>query len=85
MGINKAFKALSDPTRRKILDLLKNGEMSAGDIGAHFDITGASVSYHLKTLKDADLVREHKVKNYVVYELNTSVLEELMQWFIEFK
>ena len=79
------FKALSDPARREILQLLKNGRMSAGEIGSHFDITGATISYRLSVLKKADLVTEMKEKNFVYYELNTSVVEEIMLWLSELK
>ena len=85
MSFAETFKALSDPVRREILQLLKNGRMSAGDIGSHFDMTGATVSYHLKMLKKADLVWEKKEKNYIFYELNTSVLEEIMLWISDLK
>lgn len=80
MAFAETFKALSDPVRRDILELLKQGPMSAGDIGSHFDMTGATISYHLKILKQADLVFESRDKNYVYYQLNTSVLEEIMLW-----
>ena len=85
MSFAETFKALSDPVRREILQLLKDGRMSAGDIGSHFDMTGATVSYHLKILKKADLVWEKKEKNFIFYELNTSVLEELMLWISDLK
>lgn len=85
MGFAETFKALSDPARREILLMLKNGKMSAGDIASHFDMTGATVSYHLSVLKKADLVYETKQKNFVFYELNTSVFEEIMLWFAQFK
>lgn len=85
MSFAETFKALSDPVRRDILQLLKNGSMSAGDIGSHFDMTGATVSYHLKILKKADLIWEKKEKNFIFYELNTSVLEELMLWISDLK
>ena len=85
MGFAETFKALSDPARREILLMLRNGKMSAGDIGSHFDMTGATVSYHLSVLKKADLVYETKQKNFVFYELNTSVFEEIMLWFAQFK
>lgn len=83
MAFAETFKALSDPVRREILQLLKNGKLSAGEIGSHFDMTGATISYHLSILKKADLVWETKVKNYVYYELNTSVVEEIMLWLRE--
>ena len=78
MAFADTFKALSDPVRRDILQLLKNGRLSAGEIASHFDMTGATISYHLNILKKADLVWETKVKNYVYYELNTSVVDEIM-------
>ena len=80
MGFAETFKALSDPVRREILEMLKKGRRSAGDIGSHFDMTGATISYHLNILKKAELVRETKEKNFVFYELNTSVVEEVMLW-----
>lgn len=76
MSFAETFKALSDPVRREILVLLKDGSMSAGEIGSHFDMTGATISYHLSVLKKAGLLCGTKVKNYVYYELNTSVVEE---------
>lgn len=84
MGFPETFKALSDPVRREILTLLKEGKMSAGDIAGHFDMTGATISYHLSQLKKADLVTETKYKNFVYYELNLSVFEELMCWISQF-
>ena len=77
MSFGQTFKALSDPVRREILTLLKTGRMSAGEIGSHFDMTGATISYHLSILKKADLVHESK--------LNTSVVEELMAWLSDLK
>ena len=71
---------MSDPVRRQILELLKSGAMSAGEIAGNFDITQATVSYHLKTLKQADLIRETRKKNYIYYELNLTVVEEIMMW-----
>lgn len=85
MGFPETFKALADPVRRNILVLLKNGKLSAGEIASNFDMTGATVSYHLSQLKKADLIFETKYKNYVYYELNTSVFEEIMLWFAQFK
>ena len=78
MSFANTFKALSDPVRLEILQLLKSGRMSAGEIGSHFDMTGATISYHLNILKKADLVWEAKEKNYVYYELNTSVVDEIL-------
>lgn len=85
MSFAETFKALSDPARREILLMLRNGKMSAGDIASRFEMTGATVSYHLSVLKKADLVFETKQKNFVFYELNTSVFEEIMLWFAQFK
>ena len=85
MSFAETFKALSDPARREILLMLRNGKMSAGDISSRFEMTGATVSYHLSVLKKADLVFETKQKNFVFYELNTSVFEEIMLWFAQFK
>lgn len=81
MSFAKTFKALSDPVRRDILVLLRGkGRMSAGDIAAHFDLTPATISYHLSQLKKADLIFESKEKNFVYYELNASVVEEVLLW-----
>lgn len=84
MGFPETFKALSDPARREILVMLREGRMSAGEISSRFDMTAATVSYHLKQLKQADLVYETKEKNFVFYTLNTSVFEEVMLWFSQF-
>lgn len=85
MAFAEVFKALSDPVRREILQLLKKGRMSAGEIVSQFDMTGATISYHLSILKKADLVAETKVKNFVYYELNASVVEEIMLWLSQLK
>ncbi len=85
MGFAETFKALSDPVRRDILQLLKQGRMSAGDIASRYDMTGATISYHLKILKQADLIWEEKEKNFIYYELNTSVLEEIMLWITDLR
>ena len=85
MSFAETFKALSDPARREILELLKNGRLSAGEIASNFDMTQATVSYHLKILKKADLVRENREKNYIYYELNLTVLEEIMVWLSDLK
>lgn len=85
MGFAETFKALSDVKRREILMLLKEGKMSAGEIGSYFDMTGATISYHLSLLKKADLVIESKQKNFIYYELNTSVVEEVMLWLADLK
>lgn len=80
MGLSETMKALSDPARREILNLLKTGSMTAGDIAGHFDMTAATVSYHLSQLKKAGLVFESRRKNYIYYSLNASVLEEVLLW-----
>ena len=85
MGIQNTLRALSDPIRREILNLLKGGRMSAGDIVDHFDVTGASISRHLSVLKDADLIRDKREGKYIYYELNASVLEEIMLWIADLK
>ena len=85
MGFAETFKALSDPVRREILLLLRKGRLSAGEISSHFDMTGATISYHLSILKKADLVYETREKNYIYYELNTSVVEEVMLWLSQLK
>ena len=85
MGIQNTMRALADPIRREILNLLRDGRMSAGEICEHFEVTGASVSRHLSVLKDADLIRDAREGKYIYYELNTSVLEEVMLWISELK
>lgn len=80
MGISETLKALSDPVRRNILDLLKDGKMSAGDIAERFNLTQATVSYHLSQLKKASLIIEDKHKNFIYYELNLSVFEDILIW-----
>ena len=85
MSFAETFKALSDPVRREILVLLKDGRLSAGEIAGHFDMTQATVSYHLKILKKADLVRETREKNFIFYELNLTVVEEIMVWLSDLK
>ena len=85
MGLQNTLRALSDPIRREILNLLKKGRMSAGDIVDHFEVTGASISRHLSILKDADLIRDKREGKYIYYELNTSVLEEIMLWVADLK
>lgn len=84
MGLKQTFKALSDSNRRKILELLNPGPKSAGEIAEQFDMTSATVSYHLNQLKKADLIRETKYKNFIYYELNTSVFEEVLLWIKNF-
>ena len=85
MAFAETFKALSDPVRREILELLKDGALSAGEIAGYFDMTQATVSYHLKILKKADLISETRKKNFIYYELNLTVVEELMVWLSELK
>lgn len=85
MSFADSFKALSDPDRRKILELLKTGPMSAGDIASNFDTNAATISYHLKILKQADLIFERKEKNYIYYQLNVTVLESIMLWIANLK
>ena len=85
MGLQNPLKALSDPVRREILDLLKDGKMSAGDISSHFDISCAAVSRHLSVLKDADLIRDERDGKFIYYELNTSVLEEIILFLTALK
>jgi len=85
MGLQQTLKALADPIRREILNLLKSGRMSAGDIVGHFSVTGASISRHLSVLKEADLVRDTREGQFIFYELNTSVLEEIMLWITDLK
>ena len=84
MGFPETFKALSDPVRREILTMLRKGRLSAGEIASRFDMTGATVSYHLKQLKNADLIYETKEKNFIYYSLNTSVFEEILLWVSQF-
>ena len=85
MGYAETFKALSDPVRRQILTLLKKGRMSAGEIVENFDMTGATISYHLTLLKEAELIYEEKEKNFIYYSLNTSVIEDIMVWLADLK
>ena len=79
------MKALSDPIRREILELLKKGRLSAGEICSHFDVTGAAVSRHLSVLREADLIRDARSGKYIYYELNASVLEEILLWLTMLK
>ena len=85
MAFQETFKALSDPTRRAILDLLKTGAQTAGEIGAHFDMTGATVSHHLSVLKDAGLVSDERRGIFICYELSVSVLDEIVGWLAALK
>lgn len=85
MGIQQTMKALADPTRREILNLLKHGRLSAGDITAHFQITAAAISRHLSVLKEADLIQDTREGKFIYYELNASVLEEILLWISDLK
>ena len=80
MGLQQTLRALSDPTRREILNLLKQRRMSAGEIVDHFDITAASISRHLSVLKEANLVRDQRDGKFIFYEINLSVIEEILTW-----
>jgi DNA-binding transcriptional ArsR family regulator len=84
MGEYNIFKVLADEQRREILVMLKNGRMSAGEIADALNITPAALSYHLKQLKGADLVMEYKQKNFIYYEINATVFEELILWIKQF-
>ena len=85
MALQDTLKALADPTRREILNLLKAGRLSAGEITDHFDITAADISRHLSVLKDADLIRDTREGKFIFYELNASVLEEILLWVTDLK
>ena len=85
MGIQNTLRALADPIRREILHLLKNGRLSAGEITDHFPVTAAAISRHLSVLREADLIRDTREGKYIYYDLNASVLEEIMLWITELK
>lgn len=85
MSMQNTLKALADPVRREILNMLKGGQMTAGEITERFDISGAAVSRHLSVLKEAELVRDKRDGKFIIYELNSSVLEEIMLWLYELK
>ena len=82
--LQDTMKALSDPTRRRILELLKKGPMPAGELGKEFDMTGATLSHHLSILKKAGLVQDQKKGTFIYYEINTSVMEDLLAWVVSF-
>ena len=84
MGLQATLRALADPTRREILNLLKSGTMSAGEICERFDVTAAAISRHLSVLKEADLIRDHREGKFIFYELNASVMEEIILWIKDF-
>lgn len=85
MSLQITLRALADPIRREILNLLKAGKLSAGEITDHFDVTAASISRHLSVLKEADLIRDERQGKFIFYELNASVLEEIMLWITDLK
>ena len=85
MGLQQTLRALADPTRREILNLLKGGSMSAGEIAERFPRTGAAISRHLSVLKEADLIQDTREGKFIYYELNASVLEEIMLWITDLK
>lgn len=85
MSMQDTLQALADPTRREVLNLLKQSRMSAGEISNHFSISGAAVSRHLSVLKEADLIRDEREGKYIYYELNATVLEEILLWISELK
>lgn len=85
MGLQQTLRALNDPVRREILTMLKARRLSAGEIAEHFPITGAAISRHLSVLKDADLIRDEREGKYIYYELNASVLEELLLFLTDLK
>lgn len=85
MGFQESFKALSDPTRREILNLLRHGSLTAGELLEHFSMTGASLSHHLSILKHAGLIDDEKKGKYIFYTLNTSVLDDILNWMMSLK
>ena len=85
MSLQATLKALSDPIRREILNLLKGGRLSAGEITEHFDVTAASISRHLSVLKEANLIRDQRQGKFIYYDINTSVLEETLLWIKDLK
>lgn len=84
VGLQETMKALSDPTRREILQLLRNGKLSAGDIAEHFSISNASISRHLSVLKKAELVRDCRCGQFIYYEIDTTVLQDMLGWVSQF-
>ena len=85
MGLQNTLRALADPIRREILNMLKNGRLSAGEITDHFPVTAAAISRHLSVLKEADLIRDRREGKFIYYDLNASVLEEIMLWITDLK
>lgn len=84
MGLNITFKALTDPTRRQILDLLREKDLTAGEIADHFKMTKPSISHHLNLLKQADLVRDERMGQHIMYSLHTTVFQDVMKWMLRF-
>lgn len=84
MGLAETFKAVADPQRRELLTLLRSGRLNAGELSRRIDVTPAALSYHLKILKNADIVMEYREKNFIYYELNTSVFDEILLWVRQF-
>lgn len=80
----EGFKALSDPTRRRILELLRDHDMTAGELAEHFDISKPSLSHHLATLRSAGLVTDERHGHNIIYSLNTTVMQDLIRWFMAF-
>ena len=85
MSLQATMKAVSDPTRREILNMLKEGKKSAGEIGEHFNMTGATISHHLSVLKDAELILDEREGKFIYYELNMTVLDEILNWITTLK
>lgn len=85
MGMQQTLRALADPSRREVLNMLKKGRMSAGEIAEHFPVSGAAVSRHLSVLKEADLITDQREGKFIYYDLNASVLEEIMLWIAELR
>lgn len=85
LSLQSTLKALSDPIRREILNLLKAGRLSAGEITEHFPVTAASISRHLSVLKEADLIRDTREGKFIYYDLNATVLEEILLWVSDLK
>ncbi len=85
LALQRTLRALADPIRREILNLLKDGRMAAGEIAEHFPVTAASISRHLAVLKEAELIRDKREGKYIYYELNASVLEEILLWITDLK
>ncbi|MHB1651471.1 MAG: autorepressor SdpR family transcription factor [Desulfitobacteriaceae bacterium] len=85
MAVNDTFKALADPTRRQIMNLLREGDLTAGEIAEHFDISKPSISHHLNILKEADIIIDQRQGQFICYSLNTTVFQDLIAWLLQFK